>query len=175
MILSLIIVILLILAFRYGLRRGLVLAMLNFVTYAMVLALSLILAGGLGDFLATLLPSLNSESTSFLLWTNVNLSQVFYRIIAFWIIAISLGLVFRFGTGLIAGVFKLPVLSQLNSLLGGVLACLIMYGLIFFGLVLLATWPNQDINALVSNSTLAEFILEQTPLFSQELLSFLVR
>ena len=174
MILSLIIVILLILAFRYGLRRGLVLAMLNFVTYAIVLALSLILAGGLGDFLATLLPSLNSESTSFLLWTNVNLSQVFYRILAFWIIAISLGLVFRFGTGLIAGVFKLPVLS-LNSLLGGGVACLIMYGLIFFGLVLLATWPNQDINALVSNSTLAEFILEQTPLFSQELLSFLVR
>ena len=174
MILSLIIIILMILAFRYGLRRGLVLTMLNFVAYIIVLVISLLFASSLGDFLATFLPNLNSTSTSFLTWTNVNLNQVFYRLLAFWIIAISLGLVFRFVARIINGLFKLPILSQLNSLLGGFLAGLIMYGVIFFALLLLATWPNVEVNNLVNNSYLARFILERTPLFSRELIDSLM-
>ena len=49
-----------------------------------------------------------------------------------------------------------------------------MYGVIFFALLLLATWPNVEVNNLVNNSYLARFILERTPLFSRELIDSLM-
>ncbi|MCP0885985.1 CvpA family protein [Ligilactobacillus sp. WILCCON 0076] len=172
MIISLIIIILLILAFRHGIRKGLVLPILNFIGYILVLFISLHFATSFGDFLATRLPDLGgSTSTSILGIANISISQLIYRVLAFWIIILAGGIVFRFVARVINGVFKLPLLSQLNSLIGGILSLVVMYIAIFFGVLILSTGPTESIKASVTSAPVANFILEKTPLFSQALAS----
>ena len=80
MIISLIIIILLICAFRYGIRRGLLGSLVSLLGYIIVFILSLFLASPLGNIIAGLFSNINDGSGL--------LATTFYKILSFWIIGI---------------------------------------------------------------------------------------
>ena len=156
MILSLIIIILLICAFRYGIRRGLLGSLVSLLGYIIVFILSLFLASPLGNIIAGLFSNINDGSGL--------LAMTFYKILSFWIIVRILANVSK-------GFTKLPVVSQFNALLGGILTTIMMYVVIFFGLILLSNWPSQEVKQTVEESRVAVYILDNTPNVMNQIVS----
>lgn len=155
MILSLIIIILLICAFRYGIRRGLLGSLVSLLGYIIVFILSLFLASPLGNIIAGLFSNINDGSGL--------LATTFYKILSFWIIGIIGGVIVRILANVSKSFTKLPVISQFNALLGGILTTIMMYIVIFFGLILLSNWPSQEVKQTVEESRVAVYILDNTP------------
>lgn len=159
---TLIIVLLLILAFRFGLKRGLLMTLLSVAGYVIVFLLAIFLAKPMGTALATMMPAL---------WKNSIFSGMFYNVLAFWIIAIVGSIIYRFLARTVNGITKLPLISQVNAFAGATLSTILMYVVIFFALLLMAAWPSQNVRATVQQSTVAEWILKKTPVISQQIMN----
>lgn len=166
MLVSLIILLILVMAFRYGYKRGLLQTLLSVIGYLLVLLFSLYLSGPLGDFLTKYMPALDKDSGN-----TGTFAVLFYRVLAFWIIAILGGLVLRITTNTFTSLTKLPVISQLNSLAGGIVWLVIAYTVVFFGLLLLATSPTSQVQKSLESSSVAENIIKETPIFSKHILN----
>ncbi|GKS81849.1 hypothetical protein LPAF129_15350 [Ligilactobacillus pabuli] len=162
MLVSLIILLVLLLGFRYGFKRGLVQTLLSILGYLVVLGLALYFSGGVGGFLLKYLPNLDQQ-----VGNGETITRLFYRILAFWIIAIVGGIAFRVVTRTFTSITKLPLVSQLNSLAGGIVWLAVAYVLTFFVLLLLATSPTSPVQNSLSSSPVAQFMLKETPIFSQ--------
>ena len=91
------------------------------------------------------------------------MATTFYKILSFWIIGIIGGIIVRILANVSRGFTKLPVISQFNALLGGILTTIMMYVVIFFGLILLSNWPSQKVKQTVEESRVAVYILDNTP------------
>ncbi len=170
MLVSVIIILILLLAFRYGYKRGLIKTLLSILGYVIVLLLSLYFSGPLGGFLTKYMPALDKTDGNQLVNSSDSLTIIFYRVLAFWILAIILGIILRFITQTFSSVTNLPVLSQINSLTGGLVWFLAAYILVFLGLLLLATSPTKNIQGSLVRSPVAEYIMKETPVFSRQVL-----
>ena len=163
MILSAIIIIMLILAFRYGSKKGLVQILLSFIGYLVILVAACLLAQPLGDKLASLV------------LTNLDTDNVGYwlcRLLAFWMVTLGLALVFRILKKITNKIFSLPLIAQLNSLLGGLVVAGITYVGIFIGLIVLVNWPAPEVQTSLQQAPLAQIILKQTPIVSNQFMQW---
>lgn len=155
---TIIILLLLILAFRFGYKRGLLMTLLSVAGYVIVFLLAVFIAKPMGQALAASLPQLAK---------NAGFSTMFYQVLAFWIIAIVGSIIYRFIARTVNGITKLPLISQINALAGAALSTLLMYVVIFFGLLLMSSWPSQNVRTTVQQSNTAQWILTKTPGFSK--------
>ncbi|KRN06067.1 hypothetical protein FD15_GL001253 [Liquorilactobacillus sucicola DSM 21376 = JCM 15457] len=96
-------------------------------------------------------------------------STLFYHGLAYWLIIIVGGIIFSSVARKLNLITRLPVISQLNAIAGGILSLVISYLLIFATLLILAGWPAENVNRSVKQSSLAMFILKETPVISQNL------
>ncbi len=168
---SLIIVLLLIIAYRAGARRGLVQTIVNVVGYVAVIFAAGFLAHAYGPDLAEKMPRIADEGNGFLTVAGINLNSAFYQIMLFWIFAIGLGIVFRMISGSIGIFTKMPAVSSVNRILGGLASFSMMYAVIFFALLFAGSWPNAGVRNSVDDSTVARFILNKTPGLSEKIIS----
>lgn len=158
---TLVIILLLILAFRYGWKRGLLMTLLNMAGYIIVFLLSIFLAKPFGKELSFIFPTLCK---------NYIVQEMFYNMLAFWIIAIVGGIVYRVLARTVNGITKLPLISQVNAIAGALLSTLLMYVVIFFALLFMAVWPDSNVKNSIQESTVAEWILQKTPLLSYQMI-----
>lgn len=159
MLVTIIILLLLILAFRYGYKRGLLQTLLSMAGYIVIFVLAIMLAKPMGQALALSLPKLTANS---------GFSTMFYQVLSFWIIAIVGSIIYRFLVRTVNGITRLPLISQINAFMGAALSTLLMYVVIFFGLLLMASWPSENVRTTVQESNVAQWILTKTPGFSKE-------
>ena len=117
------------------------------------------------------MPQIANEGNGFLAVAGINLNSSFYQIMLFWIFTIGLGIVFRMISGSIGIFAKLPVVSSVNRVLGGLASFLMMYAVIFFALLFAASWPNARVRNSIDDSTIARFILNKTPGLSERIIS----
>lgn len=158
MILTIGILIVLVAAFRHGTRKGLVAIFIKLVGFVVV--------AGLGLYFA---PSLGQKLSSIFATTEVN--RIFYQMLAFWLIAIIGGLGLRLITNAVRQTAKkIPIISQADRLLGGLFSLAMMYGVIFFLLLLVDTWPGVQPKPFIAESSVAQFMLKKTPVISQQVL-----
>lgn len=153
---SLIIIGILLLSFRMGAKKGLLITMMNFIGYGLVLFLALFTAGAFSRVI----------SHFFQLTGTNGISLTFCKLLAFWTIMIISGVLFRMATRTVNFVTKLPVISQINALAGGMLAFIFTYVLMFFLLLLMANVPSENMNRAVENSIVANAIVKKTPLLT---------
>ena len=168
---SLIIVLLLIIAYRAGARRGLVQTVVNVVGYVAVTFAAGFLAHAYGPVFAEKMPQITDEGNGFLAVAGINLNSAFYQIMLFWIFAIGLGIVFRMVSGSLGIFTKMPVVSSVNRILGGLASFLMMYAVIFFALLFAGSWTNAGVRNSVDDSKVARFILNKTPGLSEKIIS----
>lgn len=167
MVLSLLILAILVLGFRRGYRRGLVLQLIKTVGYLIVWVIARFgaktLAAGIGQFIGKV--SLNSSVSAV---TASQSSSFFLNGLAFSaILTVGYFIVRRVAYG-INKVTWLPVIHQVNSLAGGLINLVIRYVVIFLTLNLLILLPSTSFQTSYQQSPVAQWIVKKTPVLSKQ-------
>ena len=148
-----------------GFRRGVISSLVAFVGFILVVCLSYLFKDILGDFLVLNLPFIDF---SIVAGGSVVLNIVMYQMIAFIILLIIFGIIYKILlaiTGFVEKILKITIIlgipSKILGLVVGVLeGYIIVYLLLFF-----AVQPYVSIGILDS-SKYASTILNQTPILS---------
>ncbi|GEL76814.1 CvpA family protein [Tenuibacillus multivorans] len=168
---SLLILILLILGFLLGLKRGFILQVLHLTGFIIAFLIALIYFKELAAKLELWIPYPDIAEEHF--WGSVFnsgfLEGAFYHGIAFFVIFFVVKIIMQIVANLLDFVAHLPVLHSVNNLLGAVLGFIEMYFIIFVFLFFASLIPVDFIQEQLNDSSLASFIIEMTPIFSEQL------
>ncbi|MDV7756837.1 CvpA family protein [Liquorilactobacillus mali] len=174
MILSVILIVILFFAFIHGMHRGLILMLLNLVGLILLFFIAHSFAGTVGGWLQQLVESFNQTSAT---WSadqgTLSGSSTFYYGLAYWLIMLIGGFVIYRIIRTFNLVKKIPVIGQLNALAGGAVSIILTYLIMFAALIVMQSWPTTSVRETVSESGVAQFILEKTPVMSQNLKDWL--
>lgn len=155
MIFNALIVIVFIFNIHNGFKEGLVKAILKLVARIIALLIAFWYAKDLSQFIFSQTDlardSLACNGISFL--------------IIFLIVVIGFKIIIRF----INQITRLPLLHQVNSLSGAILSFVVTYLLMFLILNVVITIPNDYLFNQYHNSSIAGFIVNETPMISHEI------
>lgn len=168
------IIIVLIISFSIGHRRGMVKMILGLVGYLLALMVAKTGSSIVGAKLAELFPVLPTamQNTGSAL-NESNGNQFFYNGIAFIVIFLVVLFICRWLTRRFNLITKLPVIHQLNAMLGGLINFGLTYITIFFLLTIFQVWPSEWWQSQLTTSGLASWIINDTPVLSQQVVYWL--
>ena len=162
-----------------GARRGLVLQLVMTTGYFVSYIAASQYYKELGRHLNLLIPyPAASEGTQLAFYNQTivfSLDQAFYNGVAFLLILFIGWLLTRFVGGLLNSLTYIPVLKQVNTLGGALLAFIVSYTGIFLVLVLLTMLPFASIQEAFNNSRLAQMIVENTPILSKQIYNWWIQ
>lgn len=171
--LTLILVVILALAFYTGARRGLVLQIIYtagyFISFMAAKHYYKTLAPKLELYIPYPSATLDSKLVFFDHQISLDLDHAFYAAIAFCLI-----LLIGWGITRFIGIFfnsltYVPFINEINWLGGGIMSFLVSYVALFLILQVLALIPLDLIQNQFAKSGLARFMVEQTPILSKEI------
>lgn len=173
--LSLFIILLLIMGFFIGLKRGLILQLLHVASFIIAFILAVTYYSKLGEMLQLWIPypDLPEDSSWAVFLQMLPLENAFYNVIAFAIIFFGVKIILQIIASMLDFVAALPLLNSINRVLGGVFGFLEIYLILFILLYILALTPLAQVQIWLNQSSVALFILEQTPYFSNKLFELL--
>lgn len=157
-----------------GMRRGLILQLFLTIGYAASLWLALRYYRTVSEYAEMFIPYPNPTSTSgssFVLYGQDLLFEMdgaFYNGVAFVALLFIGWLLTRFIGGFLNFLTEVPVLKQMNSIGGAVIAFFVHYIGIFFLLSLLSMVPLNSIQSQLESSQTAQFIVSETPRLSRD-------
>ncbi|MBS4191533.1 CvpA family protein [Bacillus sp. FJAT-49705] len=169
--LDLAIVIILIIGFIVGLKRGFILQLIHLTGFI----IAFIIANMYYEKLAPKLtlwvpyPSFGGDSTIQMFFDNANLEDAYYRAIAFVVIFFAVKIVLHLIGSMLDFVSNLPILRALNIWAGGILGFVEIYLIMFILLYIAALVPVDSIQNALNDSFMAKGIVKNTPIFSQQI------
>ncbi|TDL34363.1 CvpA family protein [Jeotgalibacillus sp. S-D1] len=168
--LSLVLLILLVMGFLVGLRRGFILQLIHMIGFFIAFYVAYVYYDVLAPKLTLWIPypSFDSQSQLSMIAESVNFEDAYYRIIAFAIIFFSVKIIMQLIGSMFDSVSQFPLLRPLNVFGGGVLGLLEIYIIVFVLLYIAAMLPIGQIQGALEGSWIAEFMLKQTPVFSEQ-------
>lgn len=169
--LDLVVLAILVMGFFVGLKRGFILQTIHLAGFIAAFVVAYVYYEQLAPKLTLWIPypNLDSNSTFKLLLENTNLEDAYYRAIAFAIIFFAVKILLQIIGSMLDFVAHLPILKQLNVWAGGILGFIEVYLLLFIILYIAALLPIQAIQGPLNDSILAENIIKNTPVFSQQI------
>ncbi|MET3682592.1 putative membrane protein required for colicin V production [Alkalibacillus flavidus] len=170
---DLILIIIFILGFLIGLKRGFILQLLHLAGFIVAFIVARIYYQDLASQLELWIPNPEAGDTHF--WAEVlstsHIADAFYNGVAFIAIFVIVKVLMQVLANMLDFVANMPVLNSVNNLLGAILGFIEMYIIIFillFGISLLSVGFVQDI---VQDSAIASFIIEHTPILTEAIKS----
>lgn len=169
--LDLAILVFLIFGFFIGLKRGFILQIIHLIGFIIAFIVAYIYYDQLAPKLTLWIPypSFGSDSTLQLLFDNGNLEESYYRAIAFVVIFFAVKIILQIVGNMLDFVAHLPILKTLNIWAGGALGFVENYLIIFLLLYIAALLPIEAVQGQLSNSILANLMVEYTPYFSGQI------
>lgn len=169
--LDIILIVLLIMGFLVGLRRGFIMQVIHLTGFIIAYVAAYIYCDELASRLTRLIPYPNfgDNATLKLLTNSSNMETVFYRTIAFIIIFVAVLILLRMIGRALNLIAHLPILTQVNGLAGGILGFCEIYLILFILLYIAALVPMAVIQNFLEHSVLANVIVNHTPILSQQL------
>ncbi|WP_099158706.1 CvpA family protein [Virgibacillus ndiopensis] len=166
-----ILVLLLIFGCLIGLKRGFILQVFHLVGFIVAFIVAAIYYDELASNLALWIPypELSGESSWAAFLQSLPLENAFYNAIAFAIIFFAVKIVLQIIASMLDFVAELPILHSINKILGAVLGFIEVYLLIFIILYIMALTPVSGIQSWINDSSVALFIIEHTPIFSEQI------
>lgn len=169
--LDLAIIILLIMGFFIGLKRGFILQLVHLTGFIIAYIVANIYYDQLAPKLTLWLPypSLGDNAALKLFTGSGNMQDAFYRAIAFIIIFFAVKIILQIIGNMLDFIAHLPILKHLNILAGGLLGFCEVYLILFLLLYIAALIPIEGIQHPLGNSILASEIVTHTPILSQQI------
>jgi uncharacterized membrane protein required for colicin V production len=167
------IIILLIMGFFVGLRRGFILQLIHLTGFIIAYAIANLYYLKLAPKLTLWIPYPNfgNSTTLKLLTDSNNMEAAFYRAIAFVIIFFAVKILLQIIGSMLDFIAHLPILRQLNVWAGGILGFCEVYLIIFILLYIAALIPMGVFQNHLDQSFLAKAIVNHTPILSQQIKS----
>jgi len=161
----------LVIGFIVGLKRGFILQTIHLAGFIVAFIVAYIYYEQLAPKLTLWIPypNLGSNTTLHLIFENANLETAYYRAIAFAAIFFAVKILLQIIGSMLDFVANLPILHQLNVWAGGLLGLVEVYLVMFIILYIAALLPIQAIQDPLNDSILAENIIKNTPVFSQQI------
>lgn len=166
---SLILIVLLLFGFLRGLKRGFILQTFHLVGFIIAFLVARMYYKGLAGHLDAWIPypELSSDTSWALFVNNSSVETAFYNAIAFAIIFFAVKIILQIIASMLDFVSRIPVLKQLNKLLGSILGFVEVYLVIFILLYIIALTPIDVIQEKIAGSSVATFMVESTPFLSK--------
>ncbi|MGE6628946.1 CvpA family protein [Bacillus sp. NPDC077027] len=163
---DIIILFLLLMGTLVGLKRGFIIQFIKLVSFIVSILVASLFYKALAPQL-TWIPSPDfSGGQAPLAFISGNLETAYYHTIAFIILFILTKILLVIIGGLLTTIASIPVIKQMNKLLGGVLGFLETYLFVFILLFVAALLPVDTLQILMSKSILADVIVNHTPYLS---------
>ncbi|SDK42112.1 CvpA family protein [Sediminibacillus albus] len=168
---DLILIIVLILGFFTGLKRGFILQLFHLLGFIA----AFIVAAAYYDDLASKLqlwipyPDMPDDASWALFLESLPLETAFYNAIAFAIIFFAVRIALQIIASMLDFVADLPILSSINGLLGAILGFIEVYLLVFILLYIGALLPLEFVQTILERSVIASFIIDHTPFISAQI------
>ncbi len=168
MIVNIIIIILLIGGFFTGYRNGFIRQLVVTLGYFLSFFVAYHYFSDLAPHLSFIpYPGTDATDSVYKLLEVLHTEEAYYNAIAFIIIFLAAIIIVHMISSLIGNRTKIPVISQVNGLIGGVLGVIAIYLFIFVVLYLTAIFPAEWAENLIHSSSISEWILENTPILSE--------
>ncbi|HLQ96701.1 MAG TPA: CvpA family protein [Pseudogracilibacillus sp.] len=166
---SLLLIVLLLFGFLRGLKRGFILQTFHLVGFIVAFIVARLYYKGLADKLDAWIPypELSSDASWAMFVNNPSVESAFYNVVAFAIIFFAVKIILQIIASMLDFVSRIPVLKQLNKLLGSILGFVEVYLVIFILLYIVALTPIDAIQERLANSSVATFMVESTPFLSK--------
>jgi uncharacterized membrane protein required for colicin V production len=167
--LDLAILIILLIGFFIGLKRGFILQLIHLIGFIIAFIIAYTYFEKLAPKLTLWVPypNLHSHSTFRMLFDQANLEDAYYRAIAFVVIFFAVKIVLQMIGSMLDFVANLPILKQLNIWAGGILGFIEIYLIMFILIYIAALVPVDLIQNALNGSFMAKGIIEHTPVFSK--------
>lgn len=169
--LTLIIVILLLIGFYTGVRRGLVLQLAHITGYIISFFVAKEYYLAVANQLEMLIPYPQPGPGEQMLFYNeiqiLNLDIAFYNAVAFLLLLAVGWFVTRLLGSMLNSLTFVPLVREVNAIGGGIGGFLMQYAGIFFLLTFLSLIPLDFLQEQLSGSPLAQWIITNTPYLSQ--------
>ncbi|QGV25424.1 CvpA family protein [Lentilactobacillus kefiri] len=154
------IILILIFGFLHGLSKGFVAEVLSLIGFVLATFVSIIGTSPIADVINNAIFQGSDNETA--------------QVIVKWVIFVLLfGIVWRIVRGLsnlLSPLTRLPIIHQLNSLLGGAADFIIKYLFIFIVLNFLLILPSQSIQDQYQQSPVSQWIVKKTPILSDKMI-----
>ncbi|WP_064092566.1 CvpA family protein [Rossellomorea aquimaris] len=166
--LDLAILIILLIGFFIGLKRGFILQAIHMAGFIVSFIVAYIYYDQLAPKLTLWIPYpvLDEQSKLNMIFESTNLDQAYYRVIAFAMIFFAVKILLQIIGSMLDFVAHLPILKQLNILGGGLLGLVETYLVIFILLFIAVLLPIESVQLLINHSIIAEAMVKHTPVFS---------
>ncbi|WP_239254752.1 CvpA family protein [Listeria ilorinensis] len=113
-------------------------------------------------------PTVDKSNDMYHLFKLLRTEEAYYNALAFLLIFIVAIIVVHMLASLIGGATRIPILRQINGLIGGALGVIQVYLFIFLILYIGAIYPADWTRDLIQSSSVAQWILENTPILSKQ-------
>ncbi|MFD1706365.1 CvpA family protein [Siminovitchia sediminis] len=169
--LTLALLVLLVIGFLVGLRRGFILQLIHMVGFIISFVVAYIYYDDLAPNLRLWIPypDIDPGNTLEMVFEGVGLDEAFYRAVAFVLIFFAVRIILGMIGSALDFVASLPVLKTLNVWAGGILGFLETYLLLFILLYIAALLPIPTIQGAINGSFLAQWMIHYTPFLSEGL------
>jgi len=169
--LDLAIIVLLVIGFFVGLKRGFILQIFHLIGFIIAYIVANLYYKELADKLILWIPYPNfADNLALKILTNSSdMEAAFYRAIAFMIIFFAVTILLQIIGRMLNFIAHLPILRQMNVLAGGILGFCEVYLIVFILLYMAALIPIETVQNSLSHSMLANVIVKHTPLLSEQI------
>ncbi|AVM24948.1 CvpA family protein [Bacillus pumilus] len=163
---DIIILFLLLMGTLVGLKRGFILQFIKLISFVVSILVASMFYQSLAPQLTWIPAPDFSGGQAQLAFFSGNLETAYYNTIAFIILFILTKILLAIIGGLLTTIASIPVIKQVNKLLGGVLGFLETYLFVFILLFVAALLPVDALQTMMSKSILADVIVSNTPYLS---------
>ncbi|MEB2358617.1 CvpA family protein [Bacillus pumilus] len=163
---DIIILFLLLMGTLVGLKRGFILQFIKLISFVVSILVASMFYQSLAPQLMWIPAPNFSGGQAQLAFFSGNLETAYYNTIAFIILFILTKILLAIIGGLLTTIASIPVIKQVNKLLGGVLGFLETYLFVFILLFVAALLPVDALQTMLSKSILADAIVSNTPYLS---------
>jgi len=168
--LSIIIIVILIVGFFIGRRRGLILQLIHLTGFVAAYAVAFIYYKKFASVLQLWIPFPNKDSNTFFsMLSHGVLESSFYRAIAFVIIFIAVKILWHIVGSMLNFLADIPILRTVNRWLGALFGFVEVYLVLFILLFIGALAPYMGIDHVIDHSYVAHLIIDNTPVLSNKL------
>ncbi|MRG88392.1 CvpA family protein [Salinibacillus xinjiangensis] len=167
---DLVLLVILLIGLLIGLKRGFIMQVLHLTGFIIAFIISVLYYDNLSPILTMWIPYPDFGEEGFgALFQSLPLETAFYNGIAFVIIFFAVKIVLQIVANMLDFIADLPILNSFNGILGAILGFLETYFILFVIIYFSALIPIDFIQGYVNDSSIAQFMIEHTPLLSDQI------